>query len=213
MILKDRLNLAASMVEDGSIVADIGTDHAYLPVFLVESGKCEKAFACDIRKGPLESGQQNINQHNLQDKIETRLSDGLAGLNENEADTFIICGMGADVIIHILDSCPYIYNEKYTLIIQPMSKYYSLIQWLYEKGFEISDHRCTHEGERNYTVMKIRFSGRQIPFTTADTYTGKMVLMDNECKAFLQKEILKAEKRAIGDASLKSVIEELKEKL
>lgn len=201
------------MVDRGSVVADIGTDHAYLPVYLVESGICDKAFACDIKRGPLEKGQQNIIINNLEDKIETRLSDGLQGIKENEADTFIICGMGADVIIHILSSCPYICNEKYTLIIQPMSKYYTLIEWLYNNKFHITTHKCTHEGERNYTVFKVKYTGKEKNFSTSDTYIGNMDLKDTESRMFLEKEILKAEKRSIGDKSLLSVIEELKEKL
>ena len=213
MILKERLALACSMVDRGSVVADIGTDHGYVPVYLLQNGICNKAFACDIKEGPLKKGQENITFNHLEDKIETRLSDGLQGIKEGEADTFIICGMGADVIIHILSSCPYICNESYTLIIQPMSKYYTLIQWLYENKFEIIKHKCTHEGDRHYTVMKIKYTGKEKSFTTAKTYLGSMDLDDNECREFLKKEISKAEKRALGDKSLVPVIEELRKQL
>ena len=213
MVLKERLGLAASMVDKDHIPADIGTDHAYLPVYLVQKGICRRAFACDIKNDPLEKGRQNIALNHLEDKIETRLSDGLKGVGENEADTFIMCGMGADVIIHILSSCPYIFNERYTLIIQPMSKYYTLIEWLYKNGFHIILHRCTSEGERNYTVFKAKYVGKVKEFSPADTYMGKMDLQDSECRKFLKKEILKAEKRSLGDKSLLPLINELKEKL
>ncbi len=213
MNLTPRLSLAAEMVDKGSIVADIGTDHGYLPVYLVRQGICPRAIACDIKALPLEKGRENIAFYHLQDKIETRLSDGLAGINENEADTFTIAGMGADVIIHILSSCPYIKNEKYTLIIQPMSRYYELTKWLFENQFEILIQRCVSEGKRHYTVMKVRFKGKtdcSPCYSPTDIYTGAMDLKNNENILFLKSEIVKAERRALGDKSLVPLIDKLK---
>ncbi|MGN1126645.1 MAG: class I SAM-dependent methyltransferase, partial [Ruminococcus sp.] len=117
MILPKRLSLIASMVDEGAVVADIGTDHAHLPIFLVQSKICPSALACDIKESPLETGRQNIEFCHLEDKIKTRLSDGLSSIKSNEADTFTIAGMGGDMIIHILSSCPYIFDKKYTLIL------------------------------------------------------------------------------------------------
>lgn len=212
MILTERLQAIANMVDKGSVVADIGTDHAYLPVFLIQQGICEKALACDINPAPLEKGNQNIIFNHLQDKIKTRLCDGLNGIKENEADTFIIAGMGADVIIHILSSCPYIFDEKYTLIIQPMTRYYSLTKWLYENGFEILEQSCTHEGRRPYTILKIKYSDKKTPYSKSDLYLGNMDTNDPECKNFLLGEVHKLRKRVMGDESLKEVLEVLEEK-
>lgn len=213
MILTERLQAIANMVDKGSVVADIGTDHAYLPVFLIQQGICEKALACDINPAPLEKGNQNIVFNHLQDKIKTRLCDGLDGIKEDEADTFIIAGMGADVIIHILSGCPYIFDEKYTLIIQPMTRYYSLTKWLYENGFEILEQSCTHEGRRPYTIMKIKYSGKKTPYSQGDLYLGNMDTSDPECKNFLLGEVHKLRKRVLGDENLKEVLEVLEEKL
>lgn len=213
MILTERLQAIANMVDKGSVVADIGTDHAYLPVFLIQQGICEKALACDINPAPLEKGNQNIIFNHLQDKIKTRLCDGLNGIEPNEADTFIIAGMGADVIIHILSSCPYIFDEKYTLIIQPMTRYYNLTKWLYENGFEISEQICTHEGRRPYTIMKIKYSGKKTPYSQSDLYLGNMDTSDPECKNFLLGEVHKLKKRVMGDKNLREVLEVLEEKL
>lgn len=213
MILTERLSLVATMVDKGAVVADLGTDHGYLPVYLVKKGICSSAIACDINKGPLEKGRQNIALNHLEDKIETRLSDGLENIKPNEADTFIIAGMGADVIIHIISSCPFILDQSYTLIIQPMSKYYVLIEWLYKKGFNICKQECTHEGKRHYTVIKAVYSGEEKNLSPVDTYIGRMDLTDRECKDFLNIEIKKAEKRSIGDKALLPVIKSLKEKL
>ena len=213
MILPKRLSLIASMVDRGAVVADIGTDHAHLPIYLVNNNVCPSALACDIKESPLESGRQNIVLCHLEDKIQTRLSDGLSNIKSNEADTFTIAGMGGDMIIHILSSCPYIFDDKYTLILQPMTKYPTLMGWLFDNGFEILRQECIHEGKHCYTVIKACFSGEKIPHEPEDEFLGKLDLSEEENRLFLIKEIKKAEKRSIGDPTLVPVVEKLKEKL
>lgn len=213
MILPKRLSLIASMVDRGAVVADIGTDHAHLPIFLVQQGICPSALACDIKESPLETGRQNIELCHLEDKIQTRLSDGLSSIKSNEADTFTIAGMGGDMIIHILSSCPYIFDDKYTLILQPMTKYPTLMGWLFDNGFEILRQECTHEGKHCYTVIKACFRGEKILHEPEDEFLGKLDLSEEENRLFLIKEIKKAEKRSIGDPTLVPVVEKLKEKL
>ena len=213
MILPKRLSLIASMVDRGAVVADIGTDHAHLPIYLVNNNVCPSALACDIKESPLETGRQNIVLCHLEDKIQTRLSDGLSSIKSNEADTFTIAGMGGDMIIHILSSCPYIFDDKYTLILQPMTKYPTLMGWLFDNGFEIIRQECTHEGKHCYTVIKAVFRGGKIPHTPEDEFLGKLDLSNEENRLFLIKEIKKAEKRSIGDPTLVPVVEKLKEKL
>ena len=213
MILPKRLSLIASMVDRGAVVADIGTDHAHLPIYLVNNNVCPSALACDIKESPLETGRQNIALCHLEDKIQTRLSDGLSSIKSNEADTFTIAGMGGDMIIHILSSCPYIFDDKYTLILQPMTKYPTLMGWLFDNGFEILRQECIHEGKHCYTVIKACFSGEKIPHEPEDEFLGKLDLSEEENRLFLIKEIKKAEKRSIGDPNLVPVVEILKEKL
>lgn len=213
MILPKRLSLIASMVDRGAVVADIGTDHAHLPIYLVNNNVCPSALACDIKESPLETGRQNIVLCHLEDKIQTRLSDGLSNIKSNEADTFTIAGMGGDMIIHILSSCPYIFDDKYTLILQPMTKYPTLMGWLFDNGFEILRQECIHEGKHCYTVIKACFSGEKIPHEPEDEFLGKLDLSEEENRLFLIKEIKKAEKRSIGDPTLVPVVEKLKEKL
>lgn len=213
MILPKRLSLIASMVDRGAVVADIGTDHAHLPIYLVNNNVCPSALACDIKESPLETGRQNIVLCHLEDKIQTRLSDGLSNIKSNEADTFTIAGMGGDMIIHILSSCPYIFDDKYTLILQPMTKYPTLMGWLFDNGFEIIRQECIHEGKHCYTVIKACFSGEKISHEPEDEFLGKLDLSEEENRLFLIKEIKKAEKRSIGDPTLVPVVEKLKEKL
>ncbi|MCI6653355.1 MAG: class I SAM-dependent methyltransferase [Ruminococcus sp.] len=213
MILPKRLSLIASMVDRGAVVADIGTDHAHLPIYLVNNNVCPSALACDIKESPLKTGRQNIVLCHLEDKIQTRLSDGLSNIKSNEADTFTIAGMGGDMIIHILSSCPYIFDDKYTLILQPMTKYPTLMGWLFDNGFEIIRQECIHEGKHCYTVIKACFSGEKFPHEPEDEFLGKLDLSEEENRLFLIKEIKKAEKRSIGDPTLVPVVEILKEKL
>ena len=100
--LDARLQMCADFVPPGAVLADIGTDHAYLPVWLCKSGKIPKAIAADIGQGPLQSAGESIARYQAQDRIETRLSDGLAAFSPGEADTIVIAGMGGELIARIL---------------------------------------------------------------------------------------------------------------
>ena len=98
IVLSPRLKTAADMVRKGVVAADIGTDHAYLPSYLVLSGICPRALACDLRKGPLENAAETLEHWNIADKITLRLSDGLDELSAGEADDIIMAGMGGILI-------------------------------------------------------------------------------------------------------------------
>ena len=102
MELSKRLAAIAGLVTEGAAIADVGTDHGYVPIYLAETGKCERVIAMDVNSGPLERALGHIREHGLEQRIETRLSDGLKGLNAREADTMIAAGMGGGLIIRIL---------------------------------------------------------------------------------------------------------------
>ena len=103
MKLSKRLETVASFVPKGSNIADIGTDHGYVPIYLVREGQAEHAVAMDVRKGPLERARAHVAEAGLGSRIDVRLSDGLAGLKPGEADCVVIAGMGGELIIHILE--------------------------------------------------------------------------------------------------------------
>ena len=140
--LDSRLSLCASFVRDGVKIADIGTDHAYLPIWLLLNGKIESALACDINEGPLNSGKADVLRYDLSDKITLRLSDGLENVEECEADDIIIAGMGGELISRILSDCSWAKNKEKRFILQPMTKCEVLIKWLYESGFEIIEQKA-----------------------------------------------------------------------
>ena len=102
MNLSKRLTAVARLITKGNSVADIGTDHGYIPIYMAQKGYTDKAFAMDVNEGPLQRAVDNIARYNVSDKVCTRLSDGLKGLSEGEADTIVIAGMGGLLTIRIL---------------------------------------------------------------------------------------------------------------
>lgn len=156
--LNSRLKTVFDLIEGGARVADIGTDHAFLPIALVKSGKAEKVIACDIREKPLENARKNLERLKIS-SVDLRLSDGLEAVTPNEADTFVIAGMGGEVISGILSRCDYIKNSVYSLVLQPMTGADYLRKFLYENGFEIIKEIAAEDNSKLYTVISARFCG------------------------------------------------------
>ena len=156
--LTRRLNAAFDLVREGRIVADIGTDHAYLPIALVSSGKCKKAFASDIGKGPLERALQNILEAGLEGVIETVLTDGVAYF-DGIADEVVIAGMGGELIYRIISDAPFLKNQDVHMVLQPMTKVAFLRQALAGDGFRIDRERLVKEDGKIYTVLSVNFDG------------------------------------------------------
>ena len=120
MKLSKRLELVASFVPEGSRIADIGTDHGYIPIFLTEKGICQSALAMDVREGPLSRAREHIREKNLEDRIQVRLGDGLKELRPGEADTVVIAGMGGQLVIHILEEGRHMWDSVKTWILSPV---------------------------------------------------------------------------------------------
>ncbi len=140
-----------------SAVADIGTDHAFLPIALRQSGTARRVFACDISEGPLRNAEVNVNKSGV-DGIELRLSNGLDALREDEVDVVVIAGMGGDVIAEILSRAPWIKNDK-KLILQPMSSADAVHRYLYENGFAITSEKGVFDSGRCYAVICAEYDG------------------------------------------------------
>ncbi|MBQ3463032.1 MAG: SAM-dependent methyltransferase [Clostridia bacterium] len=146
----------------GKKIADIGTDHAYIPIYLIENSLAGYVIASDINKGPLLIAGDNIKNHNLTEKIETRLGGGLSVLKENEADTIIIAGMGGILISEIIDADIEI-AKKSNLILQPMNAQYELRKYLLSNGFKNTNEDIAVEGFKVYNLIEAA-SGEQQPF-------------------------------------------------
>lgn len=153
MKLSKRLQKIADLVLDGSIVADIGTDHGYIPAYLIESGKCKKVIGSDISKGSLDKIIQYVKQLNLEKNIETRLGNGLEVLEPNEVDTVILAGMGGILMKDILEKNPEITNSITHFIFQPMIAAKELREYLNHNNFMIIDEELVKEDNIFYEII------------------------------------------------------------
>ena len=169
--ISKRLLCCASMVQPGSRVADIGTDHGYLGIYLLQSGAARHVIACDLRKDPLE----NAKLFGVDGAMELRLSDGLEKILPDEVDTVVMAGMGGDLIQKILSQCPWRKREGLQFILQPQSAGNVLRRWLCEDGFEIQREEPVQDGHFLYTVMDIR-QGEPAPLTPGTEYASPALL-------------------------------------
>ena len=211
--LDERLTLCASFVRQGKKVADIGTDHAYLPVYLVYTGKAVSAVATDINEGPLNSAKLNVEKYGLSDKIDLRLCDGLDKVTREDADDIIIAGMGGELIRDILKRCDFIKDSDVNLILQPMTKYEELIRYLYDNGFYISKQKACKAGSKIYTVILASYSGEIRSYSDEDIYTGALDLCDKLSVEFLKQTVSHLKKKGIKDKDLQSTAQRLEKKI
>ena len=156
--LTPRLAAVADMVRRGGVVADIGTDHAYLPVYLVKSGLNPSACACDINEGPLERAKKTIRAYDAQEQVSVLLCDGLDGVEF--ANDIVIAGMGGEMIAKILGRCQFIKNPDVALVLQPMTAVQELRKFLCLSGFEIKKEQIAKENTKFYVVMAVAFTGK-----------------------------------------------------
>ena len=173
--ISKRLLCCASMVQPGSRVADIGTDHGYLGIYLLQSGAARHVIACDLRKDPLENARRNAKLFGVDGAMELRLSDGLEKILPDEVDTVVMAGMGGDLIQKILSQCPWRKREGLQFILQPQSACNVLRRWLCEDGFEIQREEPVQDGHFLYTVMDIR-QGEPAPLTPGTEYASPALL-------------------------------------
>lgn len=169
-----RLAAVAARVRQGARVADIGTDHALLPVWLVQSGRCPSAVASDIGEGPAAAARRTVSGAGLEAVVSVRVGDGLAPVQPDETDDIVIAGMGGETIAEILAAAPWVANERYRLVLQPMSKPERLRLFLAENGFSVQEEDVVAEGERLYTVMTATFTGERRSLTYAEALMGKI---------------------------------------
>lgn len=212
--LDSRLSLCASFVRKKCRLADIGTDHAYLPVYLCQNGVISSAIAADINPDPLKSGRKTIADAGLSEMIQTRLSDGLSEISPDEADDIVIAGMGGELIAKIIGDCEYSRDSEKRFILQPMTKSELLIGWLCENGFEIIDQDCCAASNKCYTVLLVQYSGEPQDHGELFCYLGRLDPQKNETHLrFVESHIKRLQKKANGDAHFGVLAKQLKEKL
>ena len=170
--LSKRLNAVASLVKLGSSVADVGTDHGYIPVYLVENKISPFVVAMDINEKPLASCKSLVKAAGFEDVILTRLSNGLEKLDRCECDTVIIAGMGAELIVDILSNCDFV-NELH-LILQPMTHPEIARKYLYDNGFEINNDFIVTDAKHSYSIFDANYTGKITPKVPNDYFLGNI---------------------------------------
>ena len=175
MELSKRLYAVAGLVTEGASVADIGTDHGYVPIYLVESGIASKVIALDVNQGPLNRARMHIVGHGLGDRIETRLSDGLAMIRPGEVDTVIASGMGGPLTIRIRQEGKEVADQLNALILQPQSEICRVRRFLTENGYRIEQEDMVLEDGKYYPVMRV-VHGTKEPYEEWEYLYGKRLL-------------------------------------
>ncbi|MCI8360540.1 MAG: SAM-dependent methyltransferase [Clostridiales bacterium] len=160
--LNPRLAAVAGWVPPGSRVADVGTDHGYLPLWLIQTGRAAGVIACDISRGPLDNARRNLEAAGLAG-VQLRLGDGLDPVEPEEADCITIAGMGGDLTARIVEKALWLREPSRLLLLQPMSAAEELRAYLYTAGFVIERERAVPDHGRLYVVMAVRFKGSPPP--------------------------------------------------
>lgn len=215
-----RLRLCADMVRPATKLADIGTDHAYLPIWLAKQGLIASGIAADINLGPIRSAQKNIERYHVQDIVSARLSDGLNAIFPFEADDIVLAGMGGELIIQIITAAPWLKDEHKRLILQPMTSVQQLREFLADQKFAVGREQAVIEDGRVYTVLMVQYRPSGIEIDELYPYIGKLNNQTEENRAYMRLRVTNLEKKSYGlsltgkkeeSAALSMMIEKIKE--
>ena len=189
--LTPRLELIAKKIAKDAVLADIGTDHAHLPIYLLENGIIKSAIASDIRTGPLQKAEENTKKYGLESKISLRLGAGLEKVQPHECDTISIAGMGGETIAEILQDAKWTNSPNYTLLLQPMTMIYYLRKWLWQNGYEILEENVCKEDHRRYVVMTVKggYDKKDVPLYKCGV--SNALLKAEGVKDYLQAQLKK----------------------
>ncbi|MGL6201469.1 MAG: tRNA (adenine(22)-N(1))-methyltransferase [Lachnospiraceae bacterium] len=193
MDLSKRLSAVASFVTPGYSVADIGTDHGYISIYLAGQGS-RKIIAMDINAGPLQRAEDHIRSHHLETLIETRISDGLQALKPGEVQAVVMAGMGGALVLKILADSPAVTAKVEEFILQPQSEIAKVRAWLWQQGFIVQAEDMVKEDGKYYPVMFVKH-GWEAPYTPAELRYGRCLLQQKHpiLQQFIASEIKRNE--------------------
>lgn len=195
--LTPRLSAVAGLVRPCETVADIGTDHAYVPAFLLQTGVAQRAIAADIHEKPLENAKKTLERFGLLNQAELRLSDGLQGFRAGEAQAFVIAGMGGEQIAAMLYAASWLQAPEIQLVLQPMTHGEDVRRALRENGFSRVEELTVAEGSRLYLVLLARWTGEIQSVSPAYDYIGALCPQARETdRLFLQRTAARLQKKA-----------------
>jgi len=170
--LSPRLQIVYDMIPHCQTVADVGTDHGYLPIALLENNVASRAIAMDINAGPLDRARDNIKAAGFEAQVDLRLSDGLKQLSPGEAQVICICGMGGTLIGRIFQAGEQVAKSADCIVIEPQSDYHSLRRLLMDMGFVIVDEDLTCEENKTYPIIKLKY---QADVSKRETYSDEQL--------------------------------------
>ena len=195
--INDRLLTAVPFVREGNRFADIGTDHAYLPIYLMAEKKISSAVAADINVGPLDKAKENIEKYGYQDSISTILCDGLKRISPDMADDIAIFGMGGELIVKIVDEALWLKDPQKRLILQPMTHPEKLRKYLLDCGYKIIGESLSIDRGKIYQTICAEYDGTARECDALSLYFGEFILsersdllielMKNTCKKLERK--------------------------
>lgn len=190
MELSKRLQAVADLVGKDLVVADVGTDHGYIPIYLIESGKCQRAFAMDVNEGPLLRAKEHIAQHCLTECIETRLSDGVKALRVGECESVVVAGMGGALAVKIMEEGEEVFRNLKEFVLQPQSELEKVRRYLNENGFQVVVEDMVLEDGKYYPMMKV-INAVDSKYSLVELRYGRGLLNQKHpiLKMFLEKEV------------------------
>lgn len=203
MDISKRLKTIADMVSKCNCCADIGTDHGYIPIYLIKKGICNRVIASDINKGPIEKAKKNVKLEGLENFIQCRTGGGLTTIKPGEADSAIIAGMGGNLIRDIVEESKEVFRSLDYIIVQPVQNPEILREYIYTEGYEILQEDLCIDEDKYYEIIKIKYNNK-VQRVDSIFYEISKYMLDNKhplIKEFIIKKIDKYEKicHAIND--------------
>ena len=190
-MIRPRLGLTAALVPPGAVAADIGSDHAHLPIYLVQQGICPRVIAADIGEGPLRNGMEAVCAAGLEDKIELRLSDGFSRFAAEEPiDCWIMAGMGGTLMARLLDAAPWLCRPGTVIAAQPVRRANELRQWLVMHKFCIKSEYACYDAGRAYLALRAEYDENECAYPPGYAYYGELL----HCEHPAAREILQRSK-------------------
>lgn len=189
--LSPRLALCAELVRKNRTLCDVGTDHAYLPIWLLKSGAIQRAVAADVNPGPLESAAQNAERYHVGEELTLCLSDGLREISPEDADDVVIAGMGGELILRIIEETSWLRDGDRQLVLQPMSAESELRTGLCRLGFDVLSEFAVEDSGKVYTAFSAKYIGAQPQTDKLYPYLGKLSVDCTAAEKYAQKQVRK----------------------
>ena len=196
LALQPRLHMLAQLVPEDCRLTDVGTDHGYLPVSLLQQGRIAAAIASDIGAEPLEHARRTAMQYGV-DGMDFRLCAGLSGVAPEETDVIVIAGMGGETILAILQAAPWTKVGRHCLLLQPMTKTADLRRWLVDNGYTFTDEHLVEDKGRIYPILCV-CGGVHRPLAQAEALCGVLLDGDPLYGAYLDEHIARLRRSAAG---------------